>query len=317
MLTFRSTVLRAIGEAMVELAPVGGESYRRGFAGDVLNTATTLGRAMGSPGDVAFVSRVGTDRISGQFLRMLQDHGLDPRWLGRDPDRVMGLYLIELDGVERHFTYWRGQSAARHLADDADWLNAALAGAGLVYLSGITLAILSDPARETLLAALATARGQGARIAFDPNYRPRLWAGPEQARAAMARMNELCDIVLPSFDDEQRLWGDPSVDATVARYRACGIAEGAVKDGHGPVRLWDRGGMHWHDTPAVPDIRDTAGAGDAFNAGYLAARLLGHPPQASIAPAQRLAALALQQSGALIPPGLIPAIPPARAQPQG
>ncbi len=238
MLTFRSTVLRAIGEAMVELAPVGGESYRRGFAGDVLNTATTLGRAMGSPGDVAFVSRMGTDRISGQFLRMLQDHGLDPRWLGRDPDRVMGLYLIELDGVERHFTYWRGQSAARHLADDADWLNAALAGAGLVYLSGITLAILSDPARETLLAALATARGQGARIAFDPNYRPRLWAGPEQARAAMARMS--------------------------------GIAEGAVKDGHGPVRLWDGGGTHWHDTPAVPDIRDTAGAGDAFNAGYLA-----------------------------------------------
>ena len=65
----------------------------------------------------------------------------------------MGLYLIELEGAERSFHYWRSTSAARHLADDPGGLGAGLAGAGMVHLSGITLAIL-PPADAVALTGL-------------------------------------------------------------------------------------------------------------------------------------------------------------------
>ncbi len=68
----------------------------------------------------------------------------------------MGLYLIELDGVERSFSYWRKDSAARRLADDTSWLANAIADANLIHLSGITVAILETTARHRLIALQRT-----------------------------------------------------------------------------------------------------------------------------------------------------------------
>ena len=62
--------------------------------------------------------------------------GLDVAGVIRDPERSMGLYLIELDGVERSFHYWRQCSAARRLADDPAALATALRGAGLTSSVG-------------------------------------------------------------------------------------------------------------------------------------------------------------------------------------
>src|SRR6185436_3301916 len=97
-----------------------------------------------------------------------------------------GLYAITLAGAERSFTYWRSDAAARRLADDPAALTKSLDDRALVYFSGITLAILAEPARRTLIAALAAARSAGTTVAFDPNHRPRLWADAAAARAAIA-----------------------------------------------------------------------------------------------------------------------------------
>ncbi|MFO0513948.1 MAG: PfkB family carbohydrate kinase, partial [Rhodobacterales bacterium] len=142
----------AVGEAMVELAPVGKGNYRRGFAGDTFNTAWHMAQLLEGRAKVGFVTRVGTDGISNAFVAEVVADGLDASAIGRDPLRNMGLYLIELNGVERSFHYWRDTSAARGLASDADALARAFAGAGLIHLSGITLAILPPDDRETLFA---------------------------------------------------------------------------------------------------------------------------------------------------------------------
>src|SRR5690606_41992479 len=86
----------------------------------------------------------------------------------RIPGARPGLYAITLTGAERSFTYWRGDSAARRLADDLDLLNKSLQNKELIYFSGITLAILEDPARANLFEAIRTARKAGSLIAFDP-----------------------------------------------------------------------------------------------------------------------------------------------------
>jgi 2-dehydro-3-deoxygluconokinase len=210
----------------------------------------------------------------------------------------MGLYLIEPDGAERSFHYWRDASAARKLADDPAVLETGLKGAGLVHLSGITLAILADPARETLFGAVAAARAAGAVVSFDPNIRPRLWASPEEMREVVGRMLTLCDISLPSYDDEHRHFGDSGPEETLRRHAAAGVAEVVLKDGPGPVRLLAGAEVLAVETPPVDGICDTSGAGDAFNAGYLVARLSGSDARAAIRLGQRLSATVLQHFGA-------------------
>lgn len=288
----------SIGEAMVEIAPVGDGLFRRGFAGDTYNTAWHMAQLLGDRAEVAFATRVGQDSLSDAFVAGLQADGLSIAGVGRDPVRTMGLYLIELDGVERRFHYWRGASAARGLADDPAALGAALDGAGLIHLSGITLAILAPDARARLRDALAKARGQGARISFDPNIRPRLWSSQDEVRGVLPGFLSLTDVILPSFDDEAATWGDIDPAATVARYSAAGIAEVVVKNGAGAVTARLGGSCDHHPTPPVTGIRDTAGAGDAFNAGYLAARLVGAGQGEAIARGQDTAAAVLQSPGA-------------------
>lgn len=298
---FQSHKTVAIGEAMIEMAVVADQSYRRSFAGDTFNTAWHMSQLLGPSHPVAFASKVGTDTVSDAFIDALVADGVDVSCIGRDPSRTMGLYMIELAGAERSFHYWRSQSAARLLADDAAWLEEAVRNAGLIHLSGITLAILTPQARARLWDALSVARQQGARVSFDPNVRPQLWSGPQQTRAALSRFFEITDIALPSFDDEAALWGDASPQQTRARFCAAGVPEVVVKNGVGAVLGSCDGVQVSVATPAQSNIRDTSGAGDAFNAGYLAARLRGQDQAGAIACGQRVAGEVIGHFGARIP----------------
>jgi 2-dehydro-3-deoxygluconokinase len=291
----------AIGEAMIELSGDGGEVWRMGVAGDTLNTAWYARALLPAGWSVDYLSRVGTDPFSDRIAGFMAAAGIGTAHLARDPARGPGLYAITLKGGERSFTYWRGQSAARHLADDPAALAAGLAGAKLVYLSGITLAILAPDRRAALLDAVAAS---GAPLAFDPNYRPRLWEGPEAARDWGERAARAAAFVLPSADDEAALFGDPSADATLARYCGWGVPEVVVKAGGGPVHLWDgAAALVLADLPRA-EVVDSTGAGDSFNAGYLAARLGGAGAEGAARAGHALAARVVQGFGALVPGAL-------------
>ena len=309
-LTFTSHKMLSIGEAMVEMAPVGDGLYRRAFAGDTFNTAWHLAQRIGAQATVGFVTRIGQDQLSNAFAAEMTADGLDASGISRDPQRKMGLYVIELDGVERSFHYWRDSSAARLLADDPAALGRALHGAGLIHLSGITLAILAPTARENLFAVLAQARSDGAVVSFDPNIRPRLWSSPDEIRSTVAAMLQITDIALPSFDDEAAHFQDRSPSETIRRMVDAGVREVVVKDGPGVVRYHSAGQPGEVPTPPVTAIRDTTGAGDAFNAGYLAARLAGLNPSRAIASGQALAAEVLKHPGARAPKSAIASLPP-------
>lgn len=290
MQTAHSNRIVSVGEAMVELAPERDGLYRQGYAGDTFNTIWHMGQLLRGQAACGFVTRVGTDGFSEKFVAGMAADGLDVSGVLTSTDRSMGLYLIELDGVERSFHYWRRDSAASQLAADPPALAAALRGAGLIHVSGITLAILTPEARTVLMQVLADARRAGATVSFDPNVRPRLWASPDVCRDAVRQMLALTDIALPSFDDEAGLWGDADPAATIRRLTEAGVREIVVKDGPRPVLACRGGETMTVETPPVSAIRDTTGAGDAFNAGYLAARHLGAGLHASVALGQALSA---------------------------
>ncbi len=291
----------AVGEAMLELSAGGGGLWRMGHAGDTFNTLWAMRALLPVDQPAEFVTAFGDDPFSAQQVDFMRAAGIDiaasPTIAGARP----GLYAITLAGWERSFTYWRSDSAARHLAGDPQALARSLEGCTLIYFSGITLAILDEASRTTLLAALKTATNRGAIVAFDPNYRARLWRSKDAARAAVAQAIGVCRIALPTLADERELYGDLAAEQAAARLHAAGVGEVAVKNGADDAYVNEGGEGRHIPALSIADAVDTTGAGDAFNGGYLAARLAGDSPEEAARRGHRVAAATVRVRGALAP----------------
>ncbi len=291
----------AIGECMLELSGKGGQDWRMGFAGDTLNTLWALRALTGEEYVASYISAFGDDPFSRDQIAFFRSKGIGIGESPVIPGARPGLYAITLTGAERSFTYWRSDSAAKQLASNPVALAKSLENQALVYFSGITLAILDAASRKVLLDAVAAARNAGSLIAFDANYRPRLWKTPKEARDAIEEALAMTDIALPTFPDEQMLCGDVSPEATVERLATAGVTEIVVKNGESAALLRHGGQTETIPAQHVAAPVDTTGAGDAFNGGYLAARLAGHAPADAGKRAHNVAAAVVQVRGALAP----------------
>ena len=221
------------------------------------------------------------------------------------PGRLPALCLVENGpSGERSVRTWREGAPARELFELPDWMRVAesLVAARLIYFSGITLSLYSNNGLGRFLAVLEVARQQGAKVAFDGNFRPRGWKGDlARTRTVFIETLKRVDIALPTFDDEAVLWGDPSPEATVARLQAFGIGEIVVKNGPNSALVAAAGAQEFVPVPEVVVPVDTTAAGDGFNAGYLAARLNGREPAQAASAAHRLAGDVIRHPGALVP----------------
>ncbi len=292
----------AIGECMIELSASGKEDgqWKLGFAGDTFNTLWAIRGLVPDRSVTDYISAFGDDPFSSDQIAFLKKSGMGIGASPIIPGARPGLYAITLTGAERSFTYWRNDAAARQLASDKDALTRSLAGRSMIYFSGITLAILDPAARRDLISALRVARNAGVWVAFDPNYRPRLWPDIATARAAIDEALTVTDIALPTYPDEEMLHGDTSPDVTAARMAWRGLKEIVVKNGEKPSLVVSEGDSREISATRVNAV-DTTGAGDAFNGGYLAARLLGHEPFTAARKAHKVAGAVVQVRGALAP----------------
>lgn len=275
-----------------------------GVAGDTLNTSVYLSR-LGH--DVSLITALGQDAYSDAIIQRLMDEGVSTERIARHSSRLPGLYTIRTDETgERYFCYWRDQSAARaffELPDAAVRIEAAFES-DLFYFSGISLAILPPADRDRLLAIARRCQGQ---VAFDGNYRPYGWQSINVARRCLEAVGKIAKIALPTAQDDNALFGPASAEDHGRRWRAYGVEVVAVKDGADGAWV-----LEGDETPGHARVErrvqpvDTTGAGDSFNAGFLAAWLDGEPAFLASAAGNRLAGQVIQHRGALIPHDAMP-----------
>jgi len=307
-----SRKIAVIGECMIELSQKGAE-VNRGFGGDTLNTSVYIARQVDADAlAVNYVTALGTDNFSQQMLDAWQSENVDISLTQRMENRLPGLYYIETDSTgERTFYYWRNEAAAKFWleSDSAAHICETLAHFDYLYLSGISLAILSPESREKLFSLLRECRANGGKVIFDNTYRPRLWARREEPQQVYTRMLACPDIAFLTLDDEDALWGEKPVDEVIARTQAAGVSEVVIKRGADSC-LVAVAGEATVEVPAVKlakeKVIDTTAAGDSFSAGYLAVRLTGGTPEAAAQRGHLTASTVIQYRGAIIPREAMP-----------
>lgn len=305
-----------IGECMVEMAQTPDGLFRLGFGGDTFNTAVYLARAGVS---TYYATGLGDDRYSAAIIALAERENVDTRFATMFPGRTPGLYVIETDASgERSFLYWRDTSPARDLFDaPTDALLSSMQCARMIYLSGISLWLFRRTGRNNLFAALDNARLAGAKVVFDGNFRRSLWKDAhDEARAALIDMYRRTDIALPTCEDECELWGDADAHAVIERITALGVPEIVLKRGPESALIRDCGRVMEVPVPSRVVPVDTTAAGDSFNAGYLAARLFGSPPEAAALAGHRLASVVITHRGAVVPKTITDGVLPVRPAPQ-
>jgi 2-dehydro-3-deoxygluconokinase len=278
--------LIALGETMIALAPPAGTSLQTAphllvdHAGAESNTCVGLAR-LGFR--VAWVSRLGSDAAGDRVIDALAAEGVDVRWVRRDPRRPTG-WMVKEPGAR--VRYCRTGSAASDIGPD-DLEEVPVAGAKAVLVSGVT-ALIGERPQQAAVALLSAARGL--RI-VDPNFRQGLWGSDRRVELVLPLV-ERCNLLLTGAQEVGELLGQPSAspldergdDASLSGERGDDEALARRATERGPREVVVRGrtsvgaltdGSWQAITIQRTDAVDPIGAGDAFNAGYIAVRLRG------------------------------------------
>jgi len=307
--------IAVIGECMLEL------THADISNGEIVNTGVTRPMAMGYGGDtintsiylsrknvaVSYITGLGDDIKSDWLLEEWMKEGIDCSLVVRMPNSVPGIYMINVDeNGERSFLYWRQNSPASRLFEDADTtqkLFQSIAEHEYLYLSGISLAILEKTTLDTLFNMLEEYREQGGKLIFDGNYRPKLWSSEAVAQEAYKRMYRMTDVALPTLEDEVLLFGSQTPEQLLEVITNYGVPETVVKMGANGCMASHNGRVDYVKA-ILADVVDTTAAGDSFNAGYLAARFSDCSVVDACHAGHALASKVIQHRGAIISQGV-------------
>lgn len=283
-----------VGEAMIELSMRGSDA-QVGVAGDTLNTAIYLKRTAPEL-TVDYITCLGDDPFSAQITDFITAQNIGTGDIRNLEGKSPGLYAITTNEVgERAFTYWRNASAARQMFQYENAYDFSLLDSyDVVYLSGITAAILPNAVRLALIEWL---KASEARVVYDSNYRPKLWEDAATAQSVTQAFWSIADVALPSVDDEMALFEE--TEPAVARRFLTTAKCGALKRGdQGPLSLGETIDQTY--APAQKVV-DTTAAGDSFNGGYLGALLSGQSQRDALKSGHDCASRVVQHRGAIIP----------------
>lgn len=291
--------LLCLGEAMLEFngqppGPDGRRLYLEAHGGDTSNVAVAAAR---QGARVGYVSAVGADAAGDGLLALWAAEGVDATHVRRDPRHPTGIYVVSHAPGGHEFTYHRAGSAASRLGP-GDLPREAVASARMLFASGISQGI-STEAADAVFEGIAVARAAGVRVAFDTNYRSRLWPAPRAAALIHAALAS-ADVAFPGLEDAHALTGLRDPDAVLDFYLRLGPRLVVLKMGaRGAAAATPE--RRWRVPPFPCRPVDATGAGDVFCGSFLARLLAGDGPEDAGRYAACAAALSTEAHGAVPP----------------
>ena len=273
-----------MGDVMVDYQydiatfPISGQdaailSARATLGGSAANAALGLSH-LGVP--TAFATRVGTDSLGRKVLEALQSTSLNLETVQFGQQTGYTITFIEASSERTMFSF-RGCGADPFGLTPA--LESELRRARLLLLSGYSL--LRQEQAASILRAATLFKQSGSQVALDPS--PMVNHIDPSLRAVMLG---LTDILLPNRSEAEALVGPGSVEAQLHRLTElapCAVIKQGSQGASALTRPgWSSASSESQSAPSIlhaPALPvksvDTTGAGDAFNAGFLAALARG------------------------------------------
>ncbi|MFI2710623.1 carbohydrate kinase [Micromonospora sp. NPDC018662] len=257
-------MLTVLGEAVVDLAPAGGDDrFTAHPGGSPLNVAVGLAR-LGRP--TAMLARFSGTAFGRRLRAHAETNGVDLTHAVTD-DRPATLAVVS-----------PGATGATgydfHLDGAADWqwsaAELATLPAGTTVLHTGSLAVLLPPGADRIADLLARTHAEGrVLISLDPNVRPAMLTDPDAARDRLLALARYAHLVKASDEDLGWLFPGADVEEAAVALGRLGVALVVVTRGAAGAYARTGGGLDVTCPAERVAVVDTVGAGDAFTAGLL------------------------------------------------
>ncbi|KKO52761.1 carbohydrate kinase family protein [Paenibacillus sp. DMB20] len=288
--------LLTVGELLVDMISndygdaFESDGYTKFFGGSPSNIAINANR-LGIRSHI--VSAVGEDGLGTFLLNRLRQAGMNTDGIQRI-DESTSMVIVSKSQATPIPIFYRG--ADYQLAYNA-WLEQAVSNSKLVHFS--CWPISKVPARHTVERVIEEARKRGLLIGFDPNYHRMIWQRDEDGVAYVKSLISKVDIIKPSEDDAERLFGPDSHANQVEKFLELGaklVVMTLGKDG----AIVSNGRETITFTTLATQIEDTTGAGDAFWSGFYAAVVKGYTIREALRLGLAVSAYKLKYMGAVV-----------------
>jgi 2-dehydro-3-deoxygluconokinase len=273
------TDLVTFGETMLRLSPPRGDRLERARefdagAGGAESNVAVVASLLGL--DAVWLSKLPDSALGRRIVRELRGHGVRTgvAWDESD-DRRLGTYYLEHGGAPRgsEVVYDRAGSSVT-TATPEELATGVVAGADTFYTSGITPA-LSDTLRETTATLFEVATQGETTVAFDLNYRSKLWS-PSAARETYEALLPAVDVLFAAERDAREVLDRDGDAVQIAHGLATEFDPDTVVVTRGDAgALGIRSGEVFEQPVFESDTFDAVGTGDAFVGGFLTARAAG------------------------------------------
>ncbi|GGH68075.1 2-dehydro-3-deoxygluconokinase [Compostibacillus humi] len=287
-----------IGETMVLFTPQSqgqmryATNFNRKFAGAETNVAIGLAKLGHKAG---WISRVGNDEFGKAMVSFVKGEGVDVSQVQYDREAPTGLFFKEIRTMQQfRIQYYRNGSAASRMSKE-DINENYLKQAKILYISGITPA-LSESCYEMIVYAAKLAKKHGLTVVFDPNVRRNLWS-EEKARKVLLELVSYSDIVLPSVEEGEFLFGTKEPEEIGSEVLKRGASMAVIKVGSRGAWYVTKDKQELVPTVQVSEVKDPVGAGDGFCAGFLSGLLDGLSVRESVARGNLVGSIVVQVDG--------------------
>ena len=266
----------SVGETMLYFQAEGfgllryAQRFDKFVGGTESNTMVSLAKLGFS---TSWISRLGADEFGYNIRDFIRGHGVDVSRVVFDTEAPTGIFFVEKNANdETRSFYYRKGSAASHMQEadlDIDFIG----GHKMLHLTGIT-PIMSETCRLMTKTLISKAKQKGMIISFDPNLRLTM-ASIETFRQTLNPLLESIDIFLPSDKELLLLMDSQNLDEALAIAGDLGANHIVVKKGEQGSLLSKNGTRYQEPAFSFKRVISPMAAGDAFDAGYLAAVLKG------------------------------------------